>query len=185
MNMNRIQPHSSQRCFLVAGLLSALLFFSISPASAQQSIAGLLEEKGVDWIVGSWTGVDAQGQSISLEYELELEGHALELELTVGGTEYEGFVVRDPRSGMVTEVGVNNQGAMTHATWRVEGQALVSERTGITPEGNEVRVAVFCERIDDGSFRANLRSLSPEGSIGDEILETITLERADGSEDED
>ena len=123
---------------------------------------------GVDWVVGEWRGTNNQGQAITVDYEWGLDGHLLEIDLAIADNTYKGTILRRPDDGALTEVGADNRGGMTHATWEVKDGALLSKRTGTRPGGQVIRIAVRNRKVDADTVLATVHTLSPEGELGEE-----------------
>ncbi len=167
----------------VLALAASVVF--VRPVQAQESLRDTLRDRGVDWIVGPWTGTNSQGLLVAIEYEWELEGHLLEIDLTMGDGAYKGAILRRPADGELVEVGADAGGGMTHATWEVQDGALISKRTGTRPGGQVTRIAVRSEKVDADTVVATVHPLSPEGELGEETLDTVRLMRAPDEPDED
>jgi hypothetical protein len=150
---------------------------------AQPGVRAALEKEGVDWVVGNWKGANEAGQQISLVYEWTLNGSALEIDLTLEGAEYEGIIVREPLDGKLTELGADNRGGVTRATWRVDDGALVSERRNTSAEGQEYRMAVVSRKVDDDTVIATVHRLTESGEVSDEVRDTVKLTRQDADAD--
>jgi hypothetical protein len=170
---------------VIAAVALAATICSSSTASAQESLRDQVQNHGADWMVGEWKGTNAQGRAVEVEYEWELEGHALEVDLTIGDDHYKGLIFRRPAEGDVVEVGADSRGGTTRSTWELKEGALVTKRTGTRPDGQVVRVAVVNKQVDADTFVATLHPLSTEGEVGEETLETVRLSRGPQSSDQD
>lgn len=162
-------------CCVLGGML--LLLFHNDSLVAQESVRSVFEEKGVEWITGKWSGTNEQGRQVAVKYEWDLDGHLLEIDLRIGDMGYEGMIVRQPTNGRLIEFGADSTGGMTRSMWRVHDGALISERTGTRPDGQEVRVAVVTRKVNDDTIVATLHGLTEDGKPSDEILDTVKLKR--------
>lgn len=183
MNSNPLRSASRQSA--VKSLLLSLLLFQGNWLNAQESVRAVFQKEGVDWIVGRWTGTNEQGRDITICYEWDLEGHVLELDLTIGDMGYKGMLVRRPTDGRLIEFGADSTGGVTRSRWRMEEGTLISERTGARAEEPEVRVAVVSKKVDENTFIATVHALSEDGAMGDETLDTVKLTRQSRSQDSD
>jgi len=171
----------------------ALLAFSVltgqgllvNSIQAQDNLRDTIRAKQVDWIVGDWRGTNDQGQPLTVEYEWELEGHMLEIDLTMGDLTYKGAILRRAADGSIVEAGGDNFGGTTQSTWEVEDGALISKRTGTGPDGQVIRVAVKNRKVDGDTVVATVHALSPGGELGEEALDTVRLTRSSKQDDED
>ena len=162
-----------------------VLMIAVLPLAAQESLKSMVEEAGAGWMIGEWTGTNAQGQAVSLEYEWDLNGHLIELDLKLGAAAYTGMIHRDPSNGEARETGVSTDGGVTRATWRVEDGAVISERIATRPDGREIRVAVVNRRVDADTVRATVHSISADGTWSEAPIDSVTLRRvpASGADD--
>lgn len=154
-------------------------------ANAQQHVRAAFEEQKVDWIVGSWAGVNEGGSAITVEYTWKLEGHALAIELTMDNITYAGMIVLDPTDRHLTELGADTRGGVTRATWQVEDRALVSRRTGTRVDGQQVQVAVVLEKVDANNVLASVHGLSADGTLSEEPVDTVRLKRKQAAGEDD
>jgi len=170
---------------LQVGIALALLGLSgIAPLAGQETLRDMIEEGGGTWLIGDWAGTNDDGVRITVEYEWELDGHAIEVEVTMGEGAYQGLIFRNPESGEVVEVGATGEGGMTKSTWTEEDGKLISKRVGTRANGKVVRIAVISERIDDDSFQATVHRLGDDGEIMEDIIDSVTLKRVEGDEEE-
>jgi len=170
--------HSSKRTPLrIVLTLAAVALLSVEPLHAQENLRQMVQEGGADWMVGKWTGSNNEGRQVTVEYEWELDGHALEVDLEMGQGAYKGMIVRHPTNGEVVEAGADNGGGMTRATWREEEGLLISERTSTRPGGEVMRIAVINKQVDADHIKATVHSLSADGEIGEEAIDTVDLTR--------
>ncbi len=161
----------------IAILLLATASLFVGGAQAQESLRDVIQSQGVEWIMGHWTGTNAQGRTVVVEYEYEVAGHAIEVDLTIGEDGYKGMIFYRPMEGDVIEVGADSRGAMVHSTWRVEDGAVITDRTNTRPSGQVIRVTVINKQVDANTVVATMHLLSAEGERGETALENITLTR--------
>jgi hypothetical protein len=166
-------------------ILLALPWFMVNTVRAQESLRDAVQSQGAEWMLGHWTGTNAQGRSVEVEYEWELEGHAIEVDLSIGDDGYKGIIFRKQPGGEVVEVGADSRGGMTHSTWRLEDGAVITDRTGTRPGGQVIRVAVVFQRLDGETAIATMHSLSAEGERGEAALDTVRLRRVADPEEKE
>lgn len=160
----------------------------LGPATleAQQTLRDIAEEGGVTWLIGKWTGYSQRGSEVEVEYEWELDGHAVELELEMGQGGYKGLIFLNPEGGEeAIEVGGDSGGGMTRAVWREDYGQLISERVSTRPGGEIMRIAIISESTGPNTMKATVHRLSADGVISSEALDTVKFTRAKEEEDDD
>jgi len=183
--MNTIPRKTARHPFSIPYAAAVVALLSIGLLNAQETLRQQVEEGDAHWIVGKWTGTNNEGRQVTVEYEWELDGHALEVDLELGRGAYKGMIVKQPVEGKVIETGADNGGGITRAIWREEDGLLISERTSTRPGGEVSRIAVVNEKIDADTIKATVHSLSADGEIGKEVIDTVKLTRVATAPDKD
>lgn len=183
MNTNPRFKNSSIAQFTF-GVVVVLCLAAVA-GSAQETLRSTLQNAGTDWVVGTWSGTNTAGQAVTVEYEWELDGRMLEIDLTLGDFSYKGLIFHDPAGGGIVEQGADSAGGVTRSTWKTKDGALISERVGTRPNGETVRVAVMNKRVDAEHVTATVHALSESGEIGADALDTVQLTRRPADQKED
>ena len=183
MNSSRARMTKLHPFLSTVVLILPLLVAGSLPA--QETLLSIAQQEGVEWIVGKWTGTNSEGRSVALEYEWELDGHALEIDLTMGAESYKGMIALQPTDSRAVEFGADSSGGVTRATWRVQDGLVISDRTGTRSDGREIKIAVVNKKVDADTVIATVHSYAANGELSTEVLDTVTLKRVSAADTED
>ena len=148
-----------------------------SAASAQDSLASLMEQSGSEWIVGNWAGESSDGQKYAIEYKWELKPHVLSVHFKGFDFEYHGIIFFKAAEEQVVQIGVDSRGGNGKGIWEVEyGKAIMkSEQTG---ESGEIsRMGFVYSKVDAGTMKLELYGLNEYGTLDDDPGTTLEFKR--------
>ena len=89
-------------------LIPVLLFTSFLTVS-NASFGEMLEENGIDWIIGSWK-MERDGNTMELSYKWAIDGQVISTHLKMANNESFGVIGINPKNGKVEQSGFNNKG---------------------------------------------------------------------------
>jgi len=150
------------RIFLAAVVGMVILS---SAASAQDSLASLMEQSGCEWIVGNWVGESPDGQKYQIEYKWELKPHVLSVHFKGFDFEYHGIIFFKVAEEQVVQIGVDSTGGNGKGLWEAEyGKAIMkSEHTG--EYGEISRMGFVYTKSDANTMKCGLYGLDEYGAL--------------------
>ncbi|TSA55070.1 MAG: hypothetical protein D4R45_03080 [Planctomycetaceae bacterium] len=162
------------RIFLAA--VVGLIIWS-SAASAQESLASLMEQSGSEWIVGKWAGESPDGQKYAIEYKWELKPHVLSVHFKGFDFEYHGIIFFNASEERVVQIGVDSRGGNGKGIWDAEyGRATMkSEHAG--EYGEVSRMGFVYSKVDAGTMKLELYGLDEYGALDDDPGTTLEFKR--------
>ena len=148
-----------------------------SAASAQESLASLMEQSGSGWIVGKWAGESPDGQKYTIEYKWELKPHVLSVHFKGFDFEYHGIIFFKASEEQVVQIGVDSRGGNGKGVWEAEyGKAIMkSEHAG--EYGEVSRMGFVYSKVDASTMKLNLYGLDEYGALDDEPGTTLEFKR--------
>lgn len=155
-----------------AGLLSAA---SLLPLRAE-SLSDLVSQAGLEWLIGRWEARSESGPSTTLAYEWRLEKNAVAVHFDSPDMASEGLIGRNPKSGDVGYVGINNRGGGAMGRLTAEDGRLRMDLKTVTGEGKEGRLAIIHEKVDEDTMKVILRRVGEDGQPGD-VMDTVQFKR--------
>ncbi len=162
------------RIFLAA--VVGLIIWS-SAASAQESLASLMEQSGSEWIVGKWAGESPDGQKYAIEYKWELKPHVLSVHFKGFDFEYHGIIFFNASEERVVQIGVDSRGGNGKGIWDAEyGRATMkSEHAG--EYGEVSRMGFVYSNVDANTMKLELYGLDEYGALDDDPGTTLEFKR--------
>ncbi|MGI8604775.1 MAG: hypothetical protein ACR2OZ_17535 [Verrucomicrobiales bacterium] len=161
----------------IFSLLAALALFD-APASLKgaETLGQLVAAKGFEWMIGNWADKASDGQAIKLTYEWRLDKHAVAVKLESPERKSEGFMARNPKSGDVGYVAVDNRGGGALGKVTADEDKLVLKVNYQRSNGESGRLGVVHEKKDDDTMKVTLHKVEEDGALG-EATEAIELKR--------
>jgi len=155
-------------------LLAAGLFIWTSAASAQDSLASLMQQSGCHWLVGNWVGESPDGQKYTIEYKWELKPYVLSVHFKGFDFEYHGIIFFKPAEEQVVQIGVDSRGGDGKGLWEAQyGKAVMkSEHTG--QYGEVSRMGFVYSKVDANTMKCELYGLDEYGAL--DVSPAMTLE---------
>lgn len=148
-----------------------------SAASAQESLASLMEQSGCEWIVGKWAGESPDGQKYAIEYKWELKPHVLSVHFKGFDFEYHGIIFFNASEERVVQIGVDSRGGNGKGIWDAEyGRATMkSEHAG--EYGEVSRMGFVYSNVDASTMKLELYGLDEYGALDDDPGTTLEFKR--------
>jgi hypothetical protein len=162
------------RIFLAA--VAGLIIWN-SAATAQESLASLMEQSGSEWIVGKWAGESPDGQKYAIEYKWELKPHVLSVHFKGFDFEYHGIIFFNASEEQVVQIGVDSRGGNGKGVWEAEyGRATMkSEHAG--EYGEVSRMGFVYSKVDANTMKLELYGLDEYGALDNNPGTTLEFKR--------
>jgi len=158
-------------------LLAVGLVISTSSAAAQEKLGDLVQETGFNWMIGRWTATTDDGQEIEMLYRWGLDRYLATYDFKMGEYAYRGMIFYVPTEQKVVEVGVDNRGGTSKATWDIEGEKAVSKGERIQADGETVRMAIITSKVNNKTMKMELYGTDSSGEQADEPWATFQFKR--------
>jgi len=164
MNPQRTKVLKKKVTKIFLAALVCLIIWN-SAASAQDSLASLMEQSGSEWIVGNWAGESPNGQKYTIEYKWELKPHVLSIHFKGFDFEYHGIIFFKAAEEQVVQIGVDSTGGNGKGLWEAEyGKAIMkSEHTG--EYGEVSRMGFVYSNVDANTMKCELYGLDEYGAL--------------------
>ena len=148
-----------------------------SAATAQESLASLMEQSGSEWIVGKWAGESPDGQKYTMEYKWELKPYVLSVHFKGFDFEYHGIIFFKADEEQVVQIGVDSRGGNGKGIWEAEyGKAIMkSKHTG--EYGEVSRMGFVYSNVDVGTMQLELYGMDEYGALDNDPGTTLELKR--------
>jgi len=148
-----------------------------SAATAQESLASLMEQSGCEWIVGKWAGESPDGQKYAIEYKWELKPHVLSVHFKGFDFEYHGIIFFNASEERVVQIGVDSRGGNGKGIWDAEyGKATMkSEHAG--EYGEVSRMGFIYSKVDTSTMKLELYGLDEYGALDNNPGTTLEFKR--------
>lgn len=158
-------------------LLVAVLVLCAGQARAQQTLGDLVEEAGLNWMVGRWVTTTDEGDKIQLIYTWQLDKHLATIQLKTPDFEYYGMIFYVPAKGQVVQVGVDDRGGSGKGLWEPDGDKAVMkiEHTGVY--GETQRMGLVHSKVNAETMKMELYAVESTGGLADESWATLEFKR--------
>ena len=157
--------------------VAVVLLISATGAKAQQKLADLVAEGGFDWMIGRWEHETDAGDKLQIIYKWELNRHMISIHFKMGGYEHRGMIFYKPIENEVVQIGVDNMGGFSKATWDTDGERAISKSEHTGPDGEIRRYAVAHSKVDGKTMKAEVYGLDSDGNLGEEPGFTVEYKR--------
>ena len=174
MNKSTGLKSSMTRIFLT---VTAGIFVLTSAASAQETLADVVQQTGCNWLIGKWAGETPEGRKYEIEYKWALENHAISIHFKGFDFEYHGIIFYDANQEEVIQIGVDNNGGNGKGTWFAEyGVATMrSEHKG--DYGEVSRMGFVYKKADDKTMKLDVYGMDEYGRLSDQQGSTLEFKR--------
>ena len=156
---------------------TAILIGITGSTTAQQSLRGLAEEYGCNWLAGQWVATTDDGTSIQLVYKWELDGHLVTVDFKMGEYASRGMIFYVPGEEKATTVSVDNRGGRSKGTWVVQDGKLISKNEHADAEGEVRKYAAVYSKVDTKTIRLALYGLDQNDELTGESWFTMDYKR--------
>ena len=126
------------------------------PATAAENLGDLLRESGWDRIIGTWVNEDTKGEVTRTTYAWKFKDHVIEAVTHRGEKETVSLIALARNSGVVFDVGADNEGGSSGGRWTIEGETAVLQSTYVTGAGKEGSLRIEFEFADKAKDSMNL-----------------------------
>jgi hypothetical protein len=157
---------------LVAALIALLV-----PVQAQQTLAEMVDEAGVAWLVGEWTGETDNGETIKLSFAWDLNKRVVSLHLTTSEMESKGMIGVDPVSKEIRYVAYDNRGGSGTGVWSAVDTKAILKYRGWNPDGEPRRMGVSFAKLSADTMKLELFGLTSGDELEDTARATIQFKR--------
>jgi len=158
-------------------LLAAGLFIWTSAATAQEKLGDLVEEAGLNWMIGRWTATTDDGQEIEIVYRWGLDRYMVTADFKMGEYAYRGMIFYVPAEEKVVEVGVDNRGGTAKGTWEIDGEKAISKSDRIQANSETVKAAMIHSKVNGKTMKVAVYQVEAKGKQADEPWATLEFKR--------
>lgn len=140
--------------YLVPTILATVL--AVSVQAQQVSLVDKLAEASAEWLIGTWTGTDDGGDTVTITYASEFDGKAGSVHLKGNSIELKGLIGVDPVTDEVRQHAVTSIGAVLAGTWDDNGSGLTFHATWHLPDGATLERVYVHESDGSDSMRVTV-----------------------------
>jgi len=148
-----------------------------SAASAQESLASLMEQSGCEWIVGKWAGESPDGQKYAIEYKWELKPHVLSVHFKGFDFEYHGIIFFKADEEQVVQIGVDSRGGNGKGIWDAEYGRATMKSVHAGEYGEVSRMGFVYSNVDANTMKLELYGLDEYGALDNDPGTTLEFKR--------
>ena len=133
---------------MVKKFLLSFLVFAAAATQAQSSLGEMVEQEGLDWIIGSWIGEDQNGGAVTLSYKWELNKHAVTSHVKTEWVESKGMSAMCQQTGEPRYFAVDTNGSTSTGTWGVQAGNPVLRVEYYRSNGESGKGAYLHKKVD-------------------------------------
>lgn len=158
-------------------VLGAVLAIWAGQARAQQTLGDLVEEAGLNWMIGRWVTTTDEGDEIQLIYRWQLDKHLATIQLRTPDFEYYGMIFYVPAKEEIVQVGADNRGGSGKGLWEPDGDKAIMkiEHTGVY--GEIQRMGLAHSRVNAKTMKIEMYAVDSAGELAEEPWATLEFKR--------
>ncbi|MEC8690759.1 MAG: hypothetical protein VX016_04305, partial [Verrucomicrobiota bacterium] len=157
-------------------LIPVLLFTSFLTVS-NASFGEMLEENGIDWIIGSWK-MERDGNTMELSYKWAIDGQVISTHLKMANNESFGVIGINPKNGKVEQSGFNNKGEKVTGEWMPWGDLPLVKIKVDRESGDPSHMAVAFRKVDDETIELQIIPVDDSGTIASSPEYTFEMKKS-------
>ena len=165
-------PKNMKKLFLIPVLLFTS-FLTVSNASFGE----MLEENGIDWIIGSWK-MERDGNTMELSYKWAIDGQVISTHLKMANNESFGVIGINPKNGKVEQSGFNNKGEKVTGEWMPWGDLPLVKIKVDRESGDPSHMAVAFRKVDDETIELQIIPVDDSGTIASSPEYTFEMKKS-------
>lgn len=148
-------------------VFTAVLLAGGSVVARAESLGDIIAQQGLDWIIGAWSDKGTNGQGLKMSYEWRLDKHAIAVKVQTPERNVEGIIARNPKSGDVGYVAVDNQGGGALGKFSKEDDKIILKLSYQGSDGESGRIAIVHEKSEGEGIKITVHKLDESGNIGE------------------
>jgi hypothetical protein len=148
-------------------VLAVAALAAVSTTVRGESLGDLIAQHGVGWIIGNWADKATGGQGLKVSFEWRLDKHAVAVKVQTPARQAEGIIARNPKSGDVGYVAVDNQGGGALGKFSEEDGKVVLKLSYQAGDGESGRLAIVHEKVEGDSIKISIHKLDESGTVGE------------------
>jgi len=151
-------------------LLAAAVCLSVwtYTAAAQETLGGLVQETGCNWLIDKWAGETDDGQKYEIEYKWALKDHVISVHFKGFNFEYHGIMFFDADKEEVVQIGVDNNGRTSKGTWTADYGEATMKSDGTNEYGEAYKMGFVYARTDAQTMKCNVHGVDQYGGLSDQ-----------------
>ena len=140
-------------------MLVLVLMLMGSTAISQESFKDMVEQQGLEWLIGNWKGAMDDGQEIVLTYQWAAQGNTIVSTFKMGESSSQGMIYLDADEEQVKQFSVDSQGRVNKGTWEVQGAKAVLKTTMYNEYGEATELGVTFAEVNDSTIKVGVYAL--------------------------
>jgi hypothetical protein len=156
--------------------LMTLILVAGNGLTSAQSLQEIAKEEGFTWLAGRWTATTDDGDSIDLALKWMVGGHVATMDFAMGETSYHGMIHLSDSEDQAVEIGFDNKGDKTKATWEPRGDKIVSIREKVGDYGDVQKMGIVFAKGKGRTLTCSIHGIQ-YGDISDDAEVTIDFKR--------
>jgi hypothetical protein len=155
----------------------ALLCGMMSVAQAQDSLGDLVNQAGVDWLMGDWQTTSDRGDTVQLSFKGDLDNHVAFITHKDQRTESKGIVIVEPGSTQPKYYAGDKLGGSGTGVWSVEDGKAILKYKHTAADGKVSKMGITFAKVDADTMEVNIYSLSDSDELGTDARVTTKFKR--------
>jgi len=153
-------------------MLILVLMLMGSTAIGQGSFKDMVEQQGLEWLIGRWKGAMDDGQEIVLTYQWAAQGNTIVSTFKMGESSSQGMIYLDMDAEQAKQFSVDSQGRVNKGTWEVQGDKAVLKTTMYDEYGDATELGVTFAEVNDSTIKVAVYPLENGELAWDPWFET-------------
>jgi hypothetical protein len=165
---------------LVLTVLAAMLIpaMGVQAQEEQQTKLGdVISEYGFNWLIGRWEASMDDGQKITIQYRWALDKNLVLVNFQMGEYAMQGMIFFKPLDEEVVQIGADNRGGHSKATWAPDGDKAVAKYEFTTATGEVRKIALTHAMVDKKTFTSEMFAIEDDGTLADTPWGTLEYKR--------
>ncbi len=142
-----------------------------STAIAQESLKDVVEQQGLEWMIGRWKATMDNGQEILLSYQWAAQGQTVVSTFKMGESSSQGMIYFDADEEQAKQFSVDSQGRVNKGTWEIQGDKAVLKTTMSDEYGQATELGVTYEKVNATTIKVGVYALENGGLAYDPWFE--------------
>jgi len=144
----------------------------------QTTLGDVISEYGFNWLIGRWEASTDEGQKVMLQYRWALDKNLVVVNFQMDEYALQGMIFFKPLEEEVVQVGVDNRGGHSKATWAPDGDKAVTKYEFTSATGEVRKMAITHAKVDRKTFKAEMFGIDEFGDLSETPWGTLEYKRA-------
>lgn len=181
MSQTKVKGTGTKDLHIAILVLIASLVIPPTGVDAQEEqptmLGDVISEYGFNWMIGRWEASTDEGQKITIQYRWALDKNVVLVNFQMGEYAMRGMIFFKPMEEEVVQIGADNRGGHSKASWQPEGDKAVAKYEFISAKGEVRKMAITHAKVDRKTFKAEMFAIEDDGTLADTPWGTLEYKR--------